>query len=1029
MIEKRKTVSVIVPVYNTEKFLKRCVTSLVNQTYKELEIILVNDGSTDKSAEIIDDFVSSDSRVKRVDHEKNCGLFQARITGVQASRGEYIAFVDSDDYVSVDWFRLLVEKAEKESSDITVGQWCFEYENGYREYLNLDPFRMPNVCLTGTDVLGEFMKQEGRCFSWWVVWNKLYSRSLWDLCEEDYVQFSQEHGHMLMWEDVTFSSNFWSHAKKVVNLDVTSSAYYYYFQHSEGSTARFSVKDKKRGKKYINDAYAAMKFMKNILNKNHTYDLYQKFYEAWYLKCKSQVYSDLVTALLSKNYVDDIVEKFGPIDKSKLILDTFFYENRTQLEDSFEWGELIKREISSEEVDIISFDVFDTLIQRPFLEPTDLFDLLSDQFNKLEKTSSYIDFKNIRISAESECRKLLHTSHPSIEEISLEEIYDYIAENFCFSKATLQSMKKYEVDLEYTFCKPRKYGKELYKLAKYCGKRIIICSDMYLEAHVIEDILSMNGYADFERLYVSSAIKYTKHTGRIFDFIFEDLKISYSQRKRCLHIGDNYQSDVEMPKYKGMKSAHLPKAIDVFKGNNPGIYSGEFYNNVLGNTFHYVDSYWAVHDFSGLSFVYGLLGNKIFDNPFISINRDSDFNMNPYMIGYMTLGPQLLALVRWAERKRLLMEARHIHFVARDGYLVKKAYDIMYADNVVSNYIRLSRKALILADINSISDLYSIIIKSNINNLSPKKLEGYLKPLIRESKLKEVHEQLTKNKLFYDRKFASHIEYEKALKIYIEKAIDLNLLSDYRKELKDYFSEIIQEKDVIFDVGYSGRPEAALSNILGFPVNSLYIHTLKDLADKRQQRYGCMCETFFDYKPAITGVMREHLLMELGPSTIGYINKNGKLEPVFETYEEEYTLSYITKTVQNAALDFISDFKKTYEKFDESIIMRDFDLALPLEYYLHNSKKRDRSIFSTLTFEDDMGTGGSINAFNFWNNEIEQRNQQLLGGTTSASNQGVLENLYADGLFVKAYNWINKKYPYGSKKREFIKKMVRHCMH
>lgn len=1023
-MKKYPTISVIVPVYNTEKFLKRCIESLINQTYQELEIILVNDASTDGSPEIIEEYLQTDPRVKCVEHEKNRGLFQARITGVQASTGKYIAFVDSDDHVSIDWFRLLVKKAEETQADITVGEWCFEYENGWREYLNLDPFRIQDLCLEGDDVIKEFMNQEGRCFSWHVVWNKLYSRQLWDQCESDFVSFSEEHGHMLMWEDVAFSSGFWNCAKKVVNVHGGN---YFYYKHSEASTSQFSVKNTARGKKYINDSFSSMQFFKKMLDKYNHYNSYSQNYNSWFLRCKADVYNDLVANLSAKTYLKEIIDKFGEVNRGDLKVEDFFYRYKTQMGHPLDWSEELKSIIASEDIDIVSFDVFDTLVQRPFCEPTDLFNILSDYFNKIIHTASYVDFKSIRIWAEQECRMHSKLTHPAIEEITLDEIYDYISDHLCFDPNILMQTKQQEIQLEYLFCKTRKSGKELFELAQYCHKKVIICSDMYLPKNVVENILRQSGYSDYYKLYISSEVKYTKHTGHIFDYICKDLSIDKKNRNRIVHIGDNWESDIVQPQKKGWRASHLSKAIDIFKGNNPGIYGGDLYKNVMQNTYHFVDTYWAAHDFIGLSCVYGMISNKIYDNPYISFNRNSDFNLNPYMIGYMALGPHLLALVQWIEENRKSLNSNKVHFVARDGFLVKKAYDIIHKDKQHSNYIRLSRKALILADVDSVPDLYSIRIKANIGNLSPQKLESYLQPLLIKEHLENVYSLLQQRNILYDRKFASIVEYQDTLKIYIENAIDMDLLPDYKKELKNYFSSMIERNDILFDIGYSGRPEASLSNILGFPVNSLYIHTLKDLANKRQERYGCICKTFYDYKPAITGVMREHLLMELGPSTIGYQKKGSTLVPSFEEYKGDYIVEYVTKIIQNAALDFISDFKKTFESYSDNIFFRGYDLSLALEYYLHNSKEIDRRIFSTMEFEDDMGEGRIINALEFWNNEIAQRNQGM--GSGVATYGEVIPNMYMDGLFIKFYKWINQHYPYGSKKRELIKSIARRFIH
>lgn len=103
---EEKLVSVIVPVYNVEKYLKRCIDSILNQSYSNLEIILVDDGSTDNSGKIVDEYGNLDKRI-RVIHQKNQGLSAARNTGLEIMHGEYVTFIDSDDYVTNDYVSYL----------------------------------------------------------------------------------------------------------------------------------------------------------------------------------------------------------------------------------------------------------------------------------------------------------------------------------------------------------------------------------------------------------------------------------------------------------------------------------------------------------------------------------------------------------------------------------------------------------------------------------------------------------------------------------------------------------------------------------------------------------------------------------------------------------------------------------------------------------------------------------------------------------------------------------------------------------
>ena len=110
-------ISIIVPIYNAEKYLSKCINSLINQTKKEIEIILINDGSTDRSEEIINNY--RDERIKYFKNE-NQGIGKTRNFGIEKATGKYLMFVDSDDYLKEDACEILFKKAEKEKLDLVI---------------------------------------------------------------------------------------------------------------------------------------------------------------------------------------------------------------------------------------------------------------------------------------------------------------------------------------------------------------------------------------------------------------------------------------------------------------------------------------------------------------------------------------------------------------------------------------------------------------------------------------------------------------------------------------------------------------------------------------------------------------------------------------------------------------------------------------------------------------------------------------------------------------------------------------------
>lgn len=124
--------SIIVPVYNVEKYLDRCVESILAQTERDLEIILVDDGSTDASGKMCDDYEKRYGRVKVV-HKENGGLTSAWIAGVKASKGDYLGFVDSDDWIDMDMYKRMYAKAKAHNADMVLCGLVKEFENQKRE--------------------------------------------------------------------------------------------------------------------------------------------------------------------------------------------------------------------------------------------------------------------------------------------------------------------------------------------------------------------------------------------------------------------------------------------------------------------------------------------------------------------------------------------------------------------------------------------------------------------------------------------------------------------------------------------------------------------------------------------------------------------------------------------------------------------------------------------------------------------------------------------------------------------------------
>lgn len=160
-------ISVIVPVYNVEAYLGECIDSLIHQTYDMLEIILVDDGSTDASGTICDDYAKRDGRIKVI-HQSNQGQAAARNAGIDIAQGEYISFVDSDDYIELDTYQSLMQQMEKYGLDvISFGGKTLKGNTFTCDSTNAGTMTL----LEGRDIIIDMLKNDGTC-----VWNKLYAR-------------------------------------------------------------------------------------------------------------------------------------------------------------------------------------------------------------------------------------------------------------------------------------------------------------------------------------------------------------------------------------------------------------------------------------------------------------------------------------------------------------------------------------------------------------------------------------------------------------------------------------------------------------------------------------------------------------------------------------------------------------------------------------------------------------------------------------------------------------------------------------
>lgn len=167
-------ISVIVPVFNVENYLEKCIKSIINQAYKNIEIILIDDGSTDKSGIICDKFAQKYSNIKVI-HKKNGGLSSARNKGIEIAKGRYLSFIDSDDWIEQNFYNELINSADKYEAEIVIANKV-EYIEKNGKYIKSNDNDI--LIFNSEQIIEKYI--EGK---WIAAWDKIYKKELFNDCK------------------------------------------------------------------------------------------------------------------------------------------------------------------------------------------------------------------------------------------------------------------------------------------------------------------------------------------------------------------------------------------------------------------------------------------------------------------------------------------------------------------------------------------------------------------------------------------------------------------------------------------------------------------------------------------------------------------------------------------------------------------------------------------------------------------------------------------------------------------------------
>ena len=568
--------------------------------------------------------------------------------------------------------------------------------------------------------------------------------------------------------------------------------------------------------------------------------------------------------------------------------------------------------------DIISFDIFDTLIFRPFSAPTDLFDYLAEEIGIL-------DFKSVRIVQEWKARQDKFAVSGSYE-VTLEEIWNRIE---CETGYPAGKGRNLEEELEQRFCYANPVMQTVFKELQRRKKTIIITSDMYLSEDFLEKLLAQNGYSGIQKLYISSEYTAGKSDGTIYEYVKEDF-----EKEKIIHIGDNEISDITNAKKAGLAVFYYPnvnKHSKAYRAYDMSLMVGAAYRGIVNN-----HMYCGNNSYS-MEYEYGYIYGGLF------------------VLGYCTF-------IHDYYKKNGIDK---ILFLSRDGDIIKQVYNKLYQEDS-TEYAYWSRKAAtkLMAE-DDRHDYFRRFIEHKVNQQYKiaEILEAMeLQELGRELVGLDVSEYLTDSNQSKLRKFIES-KWECVIKKYKEQ----------HKAAKRYYEDILTgcKRAVAVDIGWAGSGAMALRHlveqewnipceIIGLIAGTNTIYNSEPDASEPFLQSGKLVAYLYsqshnrdllkkhdpnkDYN-----VFWELLLSSPTPQFSGFQSGNACREKTEDRYlpDLDITLQFGKydanqegiKEIQHGILDFAADYKEHFKDFPYMFNISGRDAYAPmLVAASHNEK-------------------------------------------------------------------------------------------
>lgn len=522
----------------------------------------------------------------------------------------------------------------------------------------------------------------------------------------------------------------------------------------------------------------------------------------------------------------------------------------------------IEREVIS--YDVISFDIFDTLLFRNVPEPKDVF-IFAEEIAR----SRGIDaegFASKRIDAEKRAGAKKLAGH----DTTLDDIYVELQ----IDEGSKAVLRQAEFDAERQLLVANTPLVALANRLKESGKTVIATSDMYLPSDFLVSVLSEKGFVP-DRLYVSSDIGLRKSHGDLFGYVLGDLG---ADADRVVHIGDSRLSDGMMPGRSGIASIwYRPPTLGSVAGRPQR--AGEFVACALAARY------------------------------------SSDFRGTLGQIGYSYLGPLLVGMCQWIHAAHDGRPSSSLHFLSRDGYIIKKAFDILYPE-ASARYSYVSRRSLtvpLLTEAKSFKDVIETVPYIKREETVPALLEklGIDDPILASDLEKRYEKRLSRSDMLsgaLDELFDA-----------ISEPMATNAAVE-REAMEGYLTQEFSGDPMLVDIGWYGTIQSCLEKALGRKTMGLYLGLLQHnpdymLEDARGYVYDYRAGDRFDSTLVFSfnGLVETFFSAPHGSVRKYEGHADGSYNPVFATVEEENTGAL--SEIHGGALRFVADYSSAVGPF------------------------------------------------------------------------------------------------------------------